>query len=308
MDAFKTAFEQKGPEPLFVFVNLMEAHSPYDSSKEAFGLFLSDDAYLDRCLEADIADWILGDLAYDEQELVHLGEHYDAEVSYVDYLIRQMIKALQKGGQWDSTIFIVTADHGEYLGEHGLLNHQLALYEETLRVPLIIHYPTLFPPGSRENRPAQLTDVFPTVLTLAGIDAAKYPSQGVSLLPGDMTQERPILCEYFLNHCFTRPDTAGRWSDPRLQRYKRRLKTVRQDHVKLIRGSDGSVEVYDLGSDPGEEHNLAEDAAYQPALEQLNRLLDAEVERIRIETRSEEATPESVDEGTKELLEGLGYL
>jgi len=311
---FQEIVAQRGDKPLFVFVNLMAAHAPYNSSRQFLGTFLSDPAYADA-YRIDILDTIIkGKETLGEKRLTHLTEHYDAEVRYVDYAVEQMAGALQSAGLWDSTLFVVTSDHGENLGDHDLVDHQLCLYESLVHIPLIVHYPKCFPPGSQEENPVQITDVFPTVLRVAGIDPEAYPAQGVSLLPGRTCAEREILCEYYRYLGFTTrkgpptPQAETVWDDPRMQKFDRRLKSIRVGPMKYIRGSDGSEELYDLQNDPNETQSLVDDERFAAAKSKLASRLDKRMQEHRAAYRppSEESMP--FDEKKDQELKALGYL
>src|SRR5258705_10473718 len=107
---------------------------------------------------------------------------YDADINFVDTHLGRLFQALEDLGLTGSTLLILMADHGEEFGEHGMIKHKLTLYEEVLRVPLIVTYPAALAPGQRIEESVSLLDILPTVLDTAG---QKIPSklQGISLLP-----------------------------------------------------------------------------------------------------------------------------
>jgi arylsulfatase A-like enzyme len=314
---FKEALEQKGEKALFVFVNLMAAHAPYNSSAQFFKTFLSDPAY-GNAFHADLLSYLIrGKDRLGAKWLAHLTEHYDAEVRYDDFLVQQMVQALESTGLWDSTLFIVTSDHGENLGEHDLLDHQFCLYEMLVRVPLIIHYPERFPPASHDYRFVQLTDVFPTVLRIVGIDPKEYPSHGRSLLPGETARDRVMLFEYYLHQGFTERHDEGlgkgrdwgkKFSHPRVQRFSRRLQAVRAGNMKFIRGDDGVEELYDLREDPREERNLITEEAFADVGKRLERMINERLSMYASLREPRAGEPVKLDEEDIRQLKALGYI
>ncbi len=301
-------------QPLFVFVNLIEPHSPYNSSRQFRDRFLTDPTIP---LEAnEWRDYYVGRRAFSEEEITHLNELYDAELLFTDHVVGQMADELQDLGQLDSTVFIVTSDHGENIGDHGHMDHVFSLYETTTRVPLLIRCPSLFAPGSTVESPVQLTDLFPTVLAVAGVDDAEYPSHGRSLL-GDLPRDREILCEYY----YPQQAIKGyrRLDDRRnlkLAPYLRRIRSLTAGGMKLILGSDGRSELYDLQGDPHELADIIESPAHAEIARALEERLTDFVDghrRARGDTLgepdSEPGEPDArLDEATRKALRSLGYL
>jgi arylsulfatase A-like enzyme len=98
---------------------------------------------------------------------------YDGALNYLDHRIGELVAFVEGLGILDDTLLVVASDHGDSLGEHGHLGHRLTLYEQLVRVPLIIRCPARFQPGTRVSPQVQLADLYPTFLELAGADAAK---------------------------------------------------------------------------------------------------------------------------------------
>ncbi len=306
--AFHAAVRADDSRPFFAFVNLIAPHDPYDSSGQFFGCFLSDPAYRSR-VHIDLLEILVNGRQMEERWLTHLIEHYDAEVRYCDYLVMKMVEVLRAYRKWDHTVFIVTSDHGENLGDHGLLNHQFCLYESVVRIPLMIHFPPIFPRESEETACVQLTDVFPTILQLLDLDPASFPNQGYSLLPDAVPPDRPIVCEYAEHARFRAAKIADRrWKHPRVRQFKRRLTSIRYDRMKLIRGSDGWHRLYDLINDPEEMRDLSNDPTYGAVKDELTLRMGKFLTRCRTEQPppTEQAAP--LDKGAEDALKALGYL
>src|SRR2546426_4916808 len=117
-----------------------------------------------------------GNLHY-EHAVTHLPEaerqfieaNYDGEVAAMDEALGELLDALIARGRYENALVIVTADHGEFLGEHGQMGHiGQMLYEPVLRVPLVVKFPGSTGPRGRSTTPVQLVDVLPTVLEVTG--------------------------------------------------------------------------------------------------------------------------------------------
>ncbi|MCB1269705.1 MAG: sulfatase-like hydrolase/transferase, partial [Microthrixaceae bacterium] len=198
--------ERDAEAPLFAFVNLIGAHSPYDSSGAFRTRFLTD---VDRGPTAN--HWrevFLGTAVFEERELQRLRDLYDGEIAHVDSLVRGMVEELRRAGLIEDTILVVTSDHGENLGEHGLVDHVFSLYRTTTQVPLIVRAPGLLEPGTRVAAPVQLTDVFATLARRAGVENRVTQRTELGLV--DAPGERLVFCEYGF------PRQAFEAFDPRL--------------------------------------------------------------------------------------------
>ncbi len=292
--------EQK---PYFCFINLLQAHNPYNTSRQFKNTFVSDPSITIN--GHDRKNYYLGIRKYSDAEIRHLKELYDAEILYVDYLIRKFIGKLRSKGQWDETVFIVTSDHGENIGDHDHVDHVFSLYQSTIRIPLIIHYPPLFTPGSRDTDIAQLTDIFPTLMNILGITEGN--SQGIDLLKPEARKNRTAFCEYY------RPLQAmrvyGKEKDnKKLQQYNRRLRSVVHNNMKLIWGSNGIHELYNLASDPGEEKNIIDSPDHSVTRRKLNSLLEMLKNKYDLGRQKQSSMSEELDKKTIEALKSLGYI
>jgi arylsulfatase A-like enzyme/Flp pilus assembly protein TadD len=211
---------------------------------------------------------------------------YDGELAYVDHCLAEFFDFLREQGRYDSSLIIVTSDHGEGLGEHGEETHGMFLYESTLRVPLLIKYPGNSRGGTRNAAPAQLVDVFPTVLRVLNIqDRASV--QGRALQPDRaVSPNRADIAETLL------PFLGYGWSP---------LRSYREGNIKLIDAP--RPELYDLAADPKETQNLA--SGDQATAGKLRALLGESTGRLS----AAKPPPQSdVDAETSERLRSLGYV
>jgi arylsulfatase A-like enzyme len=310
LEQFAEATQDDAPgKPFFVFVNLIEPHSPYDSSRWFRNTFVSNQAIT---VESSMTHkYYLGQRTFTVAELRHLNELYDAELLYTDYVVGRMTDELKAKGLWDETALIVTSDHGENIGDHGHMGHRFMLYETAVKIPLLIHWPTAFlAPGSRVSAPVQLTDLFPTMLAIAGIDGNSYPTHGRNLLSLPASGHDEVLCEYYYPGQVLESMTPGERKSPLIAPYLRRMRSLMVGGMKLIWGSDGRNELYDLTSDPGETANLIDSPAYADLSRSMERrLLElvAEYEADRVEA-APTPTETKLDPATNEVLRSLGYI
>jgi len=290
----------------FTFINFIEPHTPYNSSGQFYATFLSD-----RSIKLEHNMWVehfLGKLKFSEKEIRHLFELYDAEILYTDYLVGQIIEALKEHDLWKETVFIVTSDHGENISDHDMMDHVFSIHESIIKIPLIIHYPKLFFPGTKDNDPALLLDIFPTILHLCGIDKDYFTSHGVDLLENNRA-ERKIYAEYYYPKqavsCF--PDEEK--NNIRLERFKRRIKVVVDGRFKLIWGSDGVHELYDLEKDSKEDINLINDENFKKQEQVLMEELEKFVKNYHINrAKSPGDSLKKMDPKTLKALRALGYI
>jgi arylsulfatase A-like enzyme len=306
---FLGAVRRRAERPLFVFVNLVSPHSPYDSSGRFMYEFVTErDISL---VENMWREHYLGRRTLTEAELRHLGELYDAELLYTDSLVGAMIDGLKETGRWDDTFFVVTSDHGENIGDHGHVDHVFSLHESLVRVPLIVHDPARPRRGAVDGRPVQLVDLFPTVLEAAGVSAEAFPNQGLSLLSGRIIPpDRAIVTEYEwpaqVLSCFDESDR----DDPALAPYKRALRSINVGGTKLIWASEGQQEAYDLSADPTESVNAWDDWKSTGAVASLEAGLTEALTVFEAGRKvlPEDVSTDAVDEATREALRSLGYL
>lgn len=271
--------------PFFAFVNYMETHEPYLPPYPYNRRFMSSRYSPFRVARASARrDEILtGEGGQRRQDLEILEALYDGTLRYADEMVGRLADAIRSHGLLDDTVLIITSDHGDSFGEHGHLGHRLTLYDELLRVPLVIRYPQSFREGTRVREQVQLGDIYPLVLELAGISA---DGDFVSLLAP--APERAALSEN------TGPKSINGLES----------KAIRRSPLKFIWRSDDQHELYDLASDPGERSNLVESQPHDA------RRLHEELDELLREMRDDEVRTSEAryDEETLERLRALGYV
>jgi arylsulfatase A-like enzyme len=262
-----------GQPPFFLWVHYFDPHDPYDPPDEYRARFPP-----------------LGAAPLDAQVAA-----YDAEVRFTDEQLGALTGALAAEGALERTVTVVTADHGEGLMQHGHMVHGLHLYEEAVRVPLVVHWPHRLAPR-RVGAPVQLADLAPTLARLAGATWPERPGQGRSL-DGVMSGRDRLdpSREVFLQRRQYERRAEGR-RPVKGQKY-----ALRAGRWKYIESrEEGTFELYDLEKDPGERQNLLASPPSEAAA------LPARLERwVSAAPRAPEVV---VDEETARKLRSLGYV
>ncbi|MBN2312134.1 MAG: sulfatase [Candidatus Hydrogenedentes bacterium] len=139
--------------PWFLYVHTMGPHGPHEAPSPE---------YRDKFVRASYDD--LGDRAQYERIL----DLYDGEIAYTDMQLGRLIERLKAEGEYDNTLIVVLSDHGEQLGEHGHVGHGYSLFEQELRVPLVVKLPGNAHRGEQRHGLIEIVDLAPTILDLAG--------------------------------------------------------------------------------------------------------------------------------------------
>lgn len=225
-------------------------------------------------------------------EVAQSATPYDAEIAMVDQAVGRIVDGLRRRGLLDDTLIVLTADHGESLGEHGEKTHAIFIYEATVHVPLILRQPGLIPRGHVYAGPVRSVDIVPTILAALKLPGGKE-TQGIDLLPAVRGAEpEPDLPQYSESLL----SEVGFGMAP--------LYGVRHGGWTWVRAP--RPEVYDLKKDPHEVHNLyptSQDMARRGAA--LDRDLQAFLDDSR--RRALPATASPRDREALEALQALGY-
>ncbi len=275
--------------PYFLFVNYLDAHSPYEPPESLADTHSRSYEGWIRGLEGfelmDALQKVEDELQRGNEEAkvdaAYLSDLYDGEIHFLDRKVGEMLDELRFRGLLDNTLLVITSDHGEHFGEHNRMEHRNSLYEELLRVPLLIFLPGRFPPSMIPQN-VSLCDVPVTIL-----DILRIPVSGevqgrslVSLMSGGDYDGRVV----------------AEWRDS---------KTIVEGGWKyILNPSQGTEELYDLSSDPREEVNLFReetDAGVQ-LIGSLATWLESFEPAVIIEGDVE------MDETLRESLRALGYL
>ncbi|MGB6002880.1 MAG: sulfatase [Thermoanaerobaculia bacterium] len=239
VDRFEELLEEIPAKPLFAFVHFFDPHWSY-TPPAPFAERFADPEYkgpVDGSVES-LSPFFTPGTPIDRPDLQQMIDLYDGEIAYLDSQIGRLLEVLDRRGLLDDLIIVFTADHGEEFKEHGQLGHAMTLFEEQVRVPLIIAGNSAFRPGTRRQDLVSLIDIGPTLMELVGSDLLAQ-AQGRSLLT-------------------TRPDAEMVFSES--IRYGIEMRMARSRQHKLIHFRSGDQMIYfDLAQDPQEQSPMAQD-------------------------------------------------
>jgi arylsulfatase A-like enzyme len=252
------------PEPFFLYAIYWDLHLPYATQGGQATRWLPPGVTLSQGqrVNRDPLKYLTGQTPMSEEDFTVLRAFYDGALASLDAEIGALVTWLRQRGMLDRTMLIITSDHGENIGDHGLMSHAYSLHDTLIHVPLIVRYPDLFPAGQRVTHQVQLTDLFPTVLDVLGLDlpGVRQELQGVSLLasPADAPEGRLAYAELLAPHpsmASLNRRTGSPEGTPR-PAFDRALRCLRTPTTKMIWASDGNHALYDLRQDPHEMTNL----------------------------------------------------
>ena len=292
VDRAKPWLAERRGRPFFLFLHTYHVHLPFEPPPPYDTMFDPgyDGPYKSRLTEKD-AFGLVRAKRLGPRLMRHARALYDGEIRDMDAAMGNLVSFLRSTGLDQHTCVLVTSDHGEEFGEHDGFSHGRAkVYEELIRVPLIVWCPSRVPRGRVVEDLASLTDVMPTVLELAGI-AVPDGLDGRSLAPA--------------LHGASSPRRAAAISevDGSVDRVEGTVRAVRGPRHKLIASTiDGSELLFDLQADPGERADLRQQA---PALARQLRALGDDRARGPAVAAAPAITP---DDAMQERLRALGYI
>lgn len=257
---------QPHDQPWLLNVNIYDPHPPFIPPKVYADQFDADempgpyfkDSDLEQQAKLKPIDFQGGSRRPEEFDAKGEQARYYAMIAQIDDQFVRILETLDKTGQRGNTIILFTSDHGETMGDHGLIQKGCRFYEGLVRVPLIFAWPGHFEQGLRSDALVELLDMSATLLELGGVDIPEY-HQGRSLLPilrGDASPDHlreSVRCEYFdaLDPHFT----GGTGTFATMYRDRRYKLSVYHGH--------GLGELYDLEIDPWEFENLWDSPDHQ---------------------------------------------
>jgi len=284
-----------GEAPFLLFVHYFDPHYNYKRHPE-YGFAAEAAGRLDG--EQPMRELLRMAPDMTPEEARFLKDVYDEEIGFTDAGIGRLLERLEALGLDEDTIVILTADHGEGVLDHGDLGHTSSLYEELVRVPLILRGPGRTTPGSVVEEPVSLASLTPTILDLVGLDMKNRGFQVGSLAPLLGGKSRASADGVFCEVDFV-PVRSGRSVG------KVHKKAIVGTRYKLVRDDPtGRLELYDLETDPGETDDLS--AREPERLEQLRDALETAVTFAGQDAHEPQTT--SLDEQEIERLKALGYV
>ena len=293
-----TGWLDKNPrKPFFAYLHYREPHGPFNPP-EKWKFQYTDPSYDGIAAREDVRRAInFGEIEYTQADKDYITALYDANLNYGDYEVGRVLQKLRSLGIYDNTLIVVTSDHGEAFWEHNFQGHNSQLYEESIRIPLVMKLPKRSGiSGKKIDAFVRTIDQYPTLVDVMGLSRRDMKTDGHSILPyiaGAKDDGRPVLSQTILE-----------------QVYAYRL----GDYKFIVRLSNRAEELYDLKSDPLEKTNLLQNDAVTDAFAfpfqgrflrtRLNALL-AYSKRAAAQQKGERAI---LDENTTENLKALGYI
>jgi arylsulfatase A-like enzyme len=261
--------KEKG-RPFFVFLNYFDVHSPYlvpDGYEPRFGRRAKTPEEL-----ALLQGWENRPKQnVPEREATLVSDAYDDCIGYLDDQIGALIDELENRRLLDNTLVVITSDHGEELGEHGLFGHGRSLYSQELHVPLIVLAPGSSAAGRFVGEPVSLRDLPATVVDLLGSTRnSPFPGNSLACYLSSRSgpagsPSSPAFSEVALRDKVSKNLTrAPAWRGP--------MQSVAAEQTACIVNADGRAELYDIINDPAEFHDLAGSTESQ-TLNRLQKLL-----------------------------------
>jgi arylsulfatase A-like enzyme len=281
--------------PFFLWLHYIDPHPPYSrAGVTRHKSFRGDTLMAPRAsydasfslTSPDVARLRSGEIRLSRGEKEAVRVLYRAEVASVDDAIGRVLGAIDRLGLRDRTLVVCVADHGEEFWEHGGVEHGHTVYEELIRIPLIMRLPGRLPAGLRLDGIVRMVDVAPTILDLLGLTTplGVEGATAVPLIEGTATPERAAIVQNLL------------FAEERV--------AVRSREWKYVRWEDGREELYDLRSDSAERRNLASvENVVAPLRAMYSELQPREIGIVAADQRERE-----VGLDARPGLRALGYL
>lgn len=304
--------DEADDQPFFLWIHLMDSHSPYLPPEPLNRFFLREytaagdleiNEVLYRLLIEQYPDTppveyaSLESLGIDKKGFIeHARGLYDAEIRIADREIGRLVGALKAHSLWDETALVMTSDHGEEFLDHGHVSHHLLEpgLEELIRIPMLVRSPTGRGAGRVVPEVVRLVDVAPTVLDLLGLTERTAQMDGMSLVPLIQGRQSPERTAFISGVDF---------GVARQARWKYRLERAHPGAPDALH-----ERLFDIAADPLEEHDVA--AQYPNTLDSLSELYAVFArnlaQRSTVVHDLEGETPE-LDPELRERLEALGY-
>jgi len=264
--AWATAADDR---PAFLYLHYLDPHAPYEPAagflERMGGPLLADPLSLYDDVVPGLPALRVSGFGPGDPRFEDLVRRYDAEIASTDAAIERLVTGLAARGALDRTLIVVTSDHGEEFLEHGWLDHGWTLFDETLRVPLLLWAPGVLEPARVATRVSQV-DLAPTLLALLGVEVAAdfdgapiFEREGGSLEPREV--ERTHVAELLLGRrqilrAVLRDDWkyVAAWREVGAD-VRHRPGAPAPDPPPALWGEPARAQLFDLGSDPGEQRD-----------------------------------------------------
>ena len=310
-DRVRDIFQESDERPRFVYAHLMETHGEYRPPHRHRKRFVPPELRGKNfaAINQRPNPHAVGLVDMSEEDFAVLHGLYDGCIAYMDELLGSLLDDLAKTPRWDETMVVITADHGDCVGRHGVLGHQFVCYDELLRIPWIVKWPKSVGITGPQSQLIQNADLVPTLCGLRGI-------------------ERPERCETIDHLNESREFAYAELLKPfgitavkqglheRAPHLDRAVLAVRSGtHKRIVYTNDQSDELFDLRDDPREEKNLIDDSTVKADehVQSLDRAVEAwqprfEAAAADIAERIRSGEEAEISSDVEAKLRALGYL
>ncbi len=279
-DKFLRWLDAQSGRPFFVFLNYYDAHEPY-LPPAPFDRKFGSGRREAKHSPVHHFNWnpAVRRRSLSPEELTEEMDAYDNSIAYLDHELGKLFAALRERGLADNTLIIVTSDHGEEFGEHGVYDHGNSLYLPSVHVPLLISFPQRAPAGQRIATPVTLRDLAATVVELTGL-SERFPGQSLSRhwASGEAAPEGAAS---LLLNSVRQVSGQPEWYPVS----KGDMQALVSNGLRYIKNGDGAEELYDFERDPWERQNIAGQTGSRPLLDQFRILLGQRLKTELIEGR-----------------------
>jgi arylsulfatase A-like enzyme len=303
--------EDNKDKNFFLFLHTYQPHDPYANLSSIGKGFLGIDAEWEQVKLGILLDERGGRFndRFSEKEKQNIVALYDGEIKYTDtFFVQPILDKLKDLGLYDKSLIILTSDHGEEFFDHEAWLHDHSVYDEGIRIPLIVKFPDTEYKGTQIENIARITDIMPTILDRTNMKTRSQRFDGVSLVPmieGKEKKTRTFVSDLALREFKLSPSVISINRD----HFKFILnKKISSPYARrLVRNLDGSqIELYDLEKDPKETKNLAANIAYRELCFELLNEIDQIYEKAdELKKERDEVT---LDQSLRERLKALGYI
>lgn len=278
-------------KPFMLYVHAIDPHVPYIPSKEFLSRYdpAPYDGVVNFSRDSTLLEKIkIGKIKLKDRDKEHLEALYDSEISYHDLHFRSILAALEKRALFEDTMIVLVADHGEEFWDHGSVGHGHSVYEELLRIPMIIRLPGVTQATRSVQSSSGLVDIVPTVLDALGA-ALPEGLSGRSLLPelrGESPDAPPVAVSGFMDG----------W------------RTLVIGDLKLIQRTEKRFMVHRLADDPSEQKDVAEQLPITTRYLRGQMGLALAGAEAEVKKRVPKAEKTKIDAQTEAQLKALGYV
>jgi arylsulfatase A-like enzyme len=278
------SLDKNSLSPFFMFINYMDAHAPMEPPPPFNKYFLDITPSFALKLKKIFISYLNGQsakLSSAQKQLLHSHKksQYDSEIAYLDDQLGKLLVQLKQKGLYDSSLIVITSDHGEILGEHNLMGHFKDLYEGAVRVPLMIKFPFSSKIGRSTNRQA-LTDVYSIILSTCGLSDPRNETEKISA--------KPVVSEIYMKK----------------EGEHRALYDGTYKYMKYELNSNSKL--YNLAIDPMETNNLAKQLPEKVLeMEELLHIWEKD-HKPKYSFSPDKSVP--IDQDTQAALKALGYI